>query len=122
MDSLSRITWRLLRPNNRARALADSKVVKVSMASLRRVSSALLAEEHRDLITLTRTRAPSLLTDTESERSESARMRFKVDVFGCPSSASRTHVMPFSTAMHSVPFEVFKNHTYRYLCIGVSIG
>ena len=74
IDSLIRIMYFVLLANNCARAVADTGLVTALMAVCLRGSRTFPELEHRDLMTLTNTRAPSLLTGTESERRDKVKI------------------------------------------------
>lgn len=76
--SLIKIGYFLLRPTSRASAVAQSAFATAAIHSRRlcalALSSAVASLDHNDLMTLTRTRVPSLLTAIESDRRTNARI------------------------------------------------
>lgn len=97
IDSLSRIICFLLRPRSRASAVAASAFDTALIAACLRGSCKSPGLEHNDLITFTKTRAPSLLTGIDIERPERARTWFRHDVSSCSSSASNAQIIEFAT-------------------------
>lgn len=87
----------LLRPKSCASAVAEDSVTMVLVAETRCGSCKLPVDEHKDLITLTKTRVPSLFTGTESDRRTRLKIWSKPDSDCLVSSDVETNATALST-------------------------